>query len=54
MKKESAITTQLTDYITKYDFSSFSLRKRFRMALAIIWEGGFKVTGKEKNKVSYN
>lgn len=49
-RKEKAIVTQVTDYQTKYDFSSFRLLKRLRMALAIILEGGFFVIGKTKNK----
>lgn len=50
MKKEIAIVEQTTDYQTKYDFSSFSLKKRLIMAMSIITQGGFYITGKEKNK----
>lgn len=50
MKKENAVVTQVNDYTTKYDFSSVRLLKRIRMAIAIIVEGGFYFTGKDKTK----
>lgn len=48
--KEQAIVKQINGYKTLYDFSSVRLIKRIRMALAIIMDGGFTFTGKEKTK----
>lgn len=49
-RTESAIAEQLDEYRVKYNFSSFRLSKRIRMAISIILEGGFIVVGNTRNK----
>lgn len=54
LRQEIARTSWVNDYTVKYDFSGFTLLKRIRMAMAIILEGGFMITGNVKNKLEVN